>query len=109
MRISRLLPSLVLITLAACGPSAEEAARDFLPVYCDKVKECAPASFSASFKSTADCVEKGVSGIPEGDRDKRSACDDDEISVCVNDIKAASCDNIKSFDVQKLPASCQKC
>jgi hypothetical protein len=97
------------LVVACGGPTAEEAARDFLPVYCEKIKECAPVTFSASFKDTQDCVETGVKGIPEGDRDRRSKCGDDEIGVCKNDIKAASCDNIKAFDTSKLPASCQGC
>ena len=98
-----------IILLACGGPTAEEAARDFLPVYCEKIKECAPATFGASFKDVQECVETGVTGSPEGDRDKRSKCGDDEIGTCKNDIKAASCDNIKTFDVSKLPASCQGC
>jgi hypothetical protein len=97
------------LVIACGGPTAEEAARDFLPVYCEKIKECAPATFAASFKDVNECIEKGVSGIPSGDRDKRSACGDDEIGTCKNDIKAASCDDIKTFDTSKLPASCQKC
>ena len=97
------------VVLIACGPTAEEAARDFLPVYCEKIKECAPATIAASFKDVNECVEKGVSGLPAGDRDKRSACGDDEIEVCKNDIKAASCDDITTFDTSKLPASCRKC
>jgi hypothetical protein len=97
------------LLLACGGPTAEEAARDFLPVYCEKIKECAPATFAASFKDVPECVEKGVTGIPEGDRDKRSACGDDEIGTCKNDIKAANCDSIRSFDTSKLPASCQGC
>lgn len=102
--------ALVLLTLVACGgPTAEEAARDFLPVYCEKIKECAPASFGASFKDVSECVETGVKGIPEGDRDKRSACGDDEVETCKNDIKAASCDDIRTFDTSKLPASCRGC
>ena len=34
------------VVLIACGPTAEEAARDFLPVYCEKIKECAPATLA---------------------------------------------------------------
>lgn len=106
---SAVFVSLGLLTIVACGPSAEEAARDFLPTYCEKIKECAPATFAASFKDVSDCVETGVKGIPEGDRDKRSACGDDEIATCKNDIKAASCDDITTFDTSKLPASCRGC
>jgi hypothetical protein len=109
MRSILCLACLVALLVACGGPTAEEAARDFGLTYCEKIKECAPVSFASSFKDIQECVETGVKGIPEGDRDKRSACGDDEISVCKNDIKAASCDNIKTFDTSKLPASCQGC
>lgn len=92
--------------VTGCGIyTAEDAAREFLPTFCEKVRSCSPEAFDLTYPGGIDaCVERGVSAIPASDRDRRSACSASEIDECRADIEAQECSAVGS-----LPASCQGC
>lgn len=94
--------------VTGCGIiTAEEAARDFLPTFCERVQECAPAAFTLAYPGGVDeCVEDGVDSIPEENRGRRSACSESQIEQCRSDVQSAACTDIAQ---QKLPSSCDGC
>lgn len=106
------LESLVVVlglALVGCSshPTAEEAGRKFGQALCEKLESCFPSEFSAAYGSINACVEKGLSAIPEDQRDSKDACTDDEVDECVDDTKSLACPSTVSG--LKLPASCEGC
>jgi hypothetical protein len=99
----------VILGITACGPSVQESAEDFLPPFCQKLRTCNEKGFDAAYASIDACVQKGLSAIPEGDRNKRSKCGDSEIDACRKDIEAAECSTLATGSSSSLPASCQGC
>lgn len=97
------------VAVSACGPSVQEAAEDFLPPFCQKLRTCNQAGFDQAYTSIDACVQKGLSAIPEGDRNKRSKCGDEELATCRKDIEAADCAIFASNDLSNMPASCKGC
>lgn len=105
------LAGLASLVLACGGPTVKEAAEEFLPPFCEKFRSCNQAAFDRAYSSTQACVDKGLSGLNQDDLDKRSACDDDELTTCKNDINALDCSSalFQAGDISQLPASCKKC
>ena len=93
------------VVLPACGfMTAEEAAREFLPVFCDKMKECNPTGFASAFPGgQQECIDKGIATIPEDKRQMRDACTESEIDVCVEDTRKMAC------PATTMAPSCAKC
>lgn len=99
----------VIVTVTGCSVlTAEDAAREFLPTYCEKLKECSPALFDLAYDDVDACIEKGVSAIPEGDRDRRSACSASEVETCRADLEEQTCEEV-SAGASGLPKSCEGC
>ncbi len=97
--------------VAACGPTVEEAAKEFLPPFCEKFRTCNQAAFDRAYPTIDACVQKGISGIASDDLKKRSACNDEELDVCKSDIQKLDCSNpmFQTGDTSQLPASCKGC
>ncbi len=102
--------AIALSLTTGCGIiTAEDAAGELSDSYCKKMSECQAAAFKLAYPGgVAECVEKGVSAIPEADRGKRSACDSSEIDTCTTEIDAIKCDDFQ-LGAGGLPASCQGC
>lgn len=107
------------VAIPGCGPSAEDAVRSFGPTWCARQQECLPGLYALAYPkdaeagdgATAQCVDEIVHRLGE-DKDKRSACNDDELAACTSDVKNVSCEALTSAafgTTSSLPSSCQKC
>ncbi|MBX3227585.1 MAG: hypothetical protein KIT84_14625 [Labilithrix sp.] len=102
--------------LIACSfQTAEEAIREVGQAFCAKLKECAAEGYAKKY-GTDDkkCSDTFVNALPEDDRDRRSACNEEEIDTCEKDIRAMTCEALAAFATSDattaaLPPSCQKC
>lgn len=104
------LAAVVMSVAVGCGIlTAEDAAREILPSYCEKIQECQPELFELAYPGGVDaCVEKGLSGISDEDKGRRSACGSAEVDTCKSDIEALECEGF-TLDTSGLPDSCQEC
>jgi hypothetical protein len=110
MKIRKAVMSLFLF-VAACvvNPSVGEVVDDFGPPFCDRLKECNPSGFDAAYPGgQAACVtalKESVKKSKGSDAlEKRSACTQDEVDACIEDIKKVNCSTLAT-----PPATCNKC
>jgi hypothetical protein len=99
------------LTLAAClvNPTVGEVVDDFGPPFCDRVKECNPGTFELAYPGgQADCVNKAREALKKQKGndvlEKRSVCTQEEVDICVEDVKKVECSTLSS-----PPPSCNKC
>ena len=105
--------------IPGCSPTAEEAVRSFGPTLCARQQECLPGIYALAYPkdaeagdgTTTQCVNEMVHRLGD-DKNRRSACNDDELAACKSDIEKLSCDALTSASLgttSSLPSSCQDC
>ncbi|MBK6695314.1 MAG: hypothetical protein IPG50_24350 [Myxococcales bacterium] len=107
-RTASLVVVLSSVTAACAGrPSVQEVLDQSTPVICEKLKECAPTSFTAAFPGGVDeCTSKTKAEASKkygSDVSKSSVCTDDELETCLKDYKAAAC---SGGTAPKIPCDC---
>lgn len=79
------------------------------PSLCEKQKECIPATFALAYPGgVEECKTKLLESVP--DRDKLSACTNEDYQVCRADIRNAKCPtDPAAAGLPPMPGSCSKC
>ena len=89
-----LLTAAVGVTGCSSNPTVQEVLDQSSPPICEKAKECLK-SFSLAYPGGIDeCVTKTKNAASKqygSDLDKQSVCTDEELTKCLNDLKAAAC------------------
>lgn len=90
------LPLIVVLALAACGPTPKNFAENFNEVDCKRFEECAKGAFDMLYSSVEDCVARRAD-----DSDTLAECfaghcefDKKNAAQCLDDIAGADCDEI---------------
>lgn len=79
------------------------------PALCEKQSACIPVLFSVVYPGgVAECKAKLLEKIQ--DKDKLSACTNDEYKACAADLKNAECPTDPAANgIPPSPSSCSKC
>jgi hypothetical protein len=88
------LASVALATACTTNPTAQEVVDRSTPPICEKAKQCLSTFAVAYPGGIDDCVAKTKDAASKkygSDLEKSSVCTDDEVSKCIEDLKAAAC------------------